>query len=369
MNAIISSVLIESAEEINLTFLDVLELVRHYIKTAICIIIVCAIAGVSLGAVKAGLGAREYMAEAILTVSEPTATIAASELIPLVDAVAENVVASFDGDAVVEAASNVANRTISFTAVSGTEISSVEAANWAAGLTIEAAKEELNDLAESYRNLSLGTSPGDHATYDWGVLSTVDKDRAAAYESVSFILNDASQAASNSGLSTVLKYGLVGFVAGLLVAVCFLVVFDLLKSPIRNSRQLEDGLNLRVLAEGSLDSIGERLLGNIQFAGGPGLGTICLVPANCPVAEQVKSVLVKAIDDEGWPDSDGEVELRACPPLRSSMKSAYESRCSDATILCAVRWKDSTIDAANTMRELSLAQGNLIGVVLLDRAN
>lgn len=349
-------------KESKLTLLDVLKLMRHYFKLVAAVVVVCTLAGVGLGFVKADLGNAEYTAEAVLTISEPTATVSASELMPLTQAIATNVVAENSADGVsVSREYDLATRTISFTAVASSEAESIEAANGAAAQTAEEASAVLQSMADQYRaELAAEEVSGAGVLDGLATFGLSERNRAAALEMVSFTVNDASQAISNSGKSTAAKYGLVGLLGGLFLAISIVVIIDFVKAPLKGREDIGKCFDVPVLAEGDGCSLGDRLWANVQFAIGEIPHSICLVPAAGSVPQGIEESLGNAIAANGVED----VSAVACLPLDKSMDAAYVARAADATVVCAAPWRDSLRQVADTLRELELAQAKVVGIVL-----
>lgn len=351
-------------KEPKLTLLDVLKLMRHYTKLVVAVVVACTLAGVGLDAAKADLGNAEYTAEAVLTVSEPTATVSAVELMPLTQAIATNVVAENSTDGVnISQEYDLAARTISFTAVAGSEAESVEAANGAAAQTAEETSAVLQGMADQYRAELAAEEAGGVGTSDGSMtFGLSERNRAAALEMVSFTVNDASQAASNSGKSAALKYALVGFLGGLFLAVCIVMVVDLTKAPLKGREDVEKHFDVPVLAEGDPSSLGDRLWANVQFAVGEIPYSVCLVPIGQSVPQGLESSLGNAVMATGA----GDVSIIDCAPLDKGVATAYAARDAGVTLICATPWVDSLRQVADTLRELHLAQAKVVGIVLMD---
>lgn len=349
-----------------MTLLDVLKLVRHYIKMVVAVVVICTLAGAGLGVVKADLGNAEYTAEAVLTISEPTATVAAGELMPLAQAIATNVVAENSSDGVaVSQKYDLAARTISFTAVANSEVESVEAANSAARQTADETAALLQEMANQYRSEIQVEESAEAKELDGAVaFGLSERNRAAALEMVTFTVNDASQAASNSGKSTAVKYALVGFLGGVFLALCIVIIIDLVRVPLKGRDDIEKNFDLPILAEGCAAGIGGRLWANIQFAADKAPQSICLLPVHKLVVAPIETALVGAIAKMPA-SSGGEIAVEAYPALGDNMEGAYAARDADVTVLCAALWDDSLCDVADSLRELGLAQADVCGIVLV----
>lgn len=349
-----------------MTLLDVLKLVRHYIKMVVIVVVVCTLAGAGLGVAKAGLGNAEYSAEAVLTISEPTATVAAGELMPLAQAIATNVVAENSNDGVtVSQTYDLASRTIAFTAVASSEAESIEAANNAARQTADETAALLQEMADQYRSEIQSEESVEAKELDGTVtFGLSERNRAAALEMVSFTVNDASQAASNSGKSTVVKYTLVGFLGGVFLALCIVIIIDFARTPLKDRSDVEKNFDLPVLAEGRASEIGSRVWASIQFTADKVPQSVCFLPVDRSVASSIESALAEAVIEASGA-LGGEVAVTVCPALLDSMEGAYAARDADITVLCAMLWSNSLHEVAETLRELSLARANVGGIVLI----
>lgn len=357
-----------------MSLLDLLKVVCHYRKTAIAIVVAVVIVAVGLGTVKSVSEKKEYSAEAVLTVTEPTATIAAGELFPMIDAIASNVVATLDGEMSVSQKSDISKRTITFTALASSEEGCVSDANMAAALVIETAKSRLGELAQIYRDASVyehNEKAAGNAEMPLAVLSNIDKNRAAAYEAVSFTLNDASQAVESSGTQALLKYGIVGVLGGIFLALCFFAVYVIIKQPIRSSEDLEELLSIPVIAEEGARDPGLQLWGNIQFASEKTPQLICLIPSGAfsvkKLADEIEHAasLSPDLGQEGAEArGSASVSVIICEPLSENFASIFDARRADAVVLCARQWKDSVRQAESSAKELKFARARLVGIAL-----
>lgn len=333
-----------------MTLLDVCKLIRHYLKSFIIVVIVFTLIGVAFGYMKVHAGSGEYSAEAVITVSEPTGTVEASELMPLVQAIATNV---FAEDAFEEAdialAYDLDSRTVSFTAVGSTQEESIALANDAAKRTIELTESTLAALAAQY------PASGD------GVVAA-DANRAAALGSVAFAMNDASAATTKDGIKEIMKFGLFGFAAGLFLAICMVIIIDLARTPIRGRDEIEKAFEIPVLVDGSDSAPGKRLWANIQFICEDAPSSVCLVPVGAVGESGMEQQLSAAIQSDG----QGDVKLSPCASLTEDVQAAYVAHDADVTVVVAQMWKDSMKQLAATLQELSLAQANVAGVALVN---
>lgn len=363
-----------------MTARSVLKLARHYAKMIVIITVVCIALGVAFGVARASLGNQEYTAESTLTISEPTGLISASELMPLARAVAANVVAEEREDGVsLSYESVLVDRAITFVAAAPTEKLSIETANAAAKKAAEEVSLQLGEMAASYRDNAESTD-FDSAKSDTDVLffKSSQEDRAIALEMVSFTVNDASQALVNSGRSSAVKFGMVGFVGGLIVSLCALVLINYIRRPVMDGDELERSFGIPVLAKTASDNFGARLWANIKFSAESVPSSICLIPTGEDEEPVATDPLVEAIALEGGhverleparydsmaEDAGDEILVVDCMPVTKDVKTIYSAHKASAVVLEVVQWKDCIENVKGSVRELRLADANVLGFVL-----
>lgn len=348
-----------------MTLLDVCKLIKHYIKPFIAIIVICTLVGLFAGYMKVQLNDSEYSSEAVLTISEPTGTVDAEELMPIVQAVAANVLvedAFMDSD--VSFKYDLPSRTISFTAVGPTEEESVFLANAAARRTAELTDSMLTALAAEYM-------PNGSDARESFLAEAVDGDsdvsRALALEAVAFTMNDAADASSKDGGKDIFKFGIVGLFGGLFLAICMVLIIDLAKAPIRGREEIEKAFEIPVLVDGSDVDPGKRLWANVQFMCDDIPSSVCLVPIEESETEGLEEQFAAAIKDDAVSGGAGPdtVKLSACKPLSKDVDAAYAAHDADVTVVVAKPWKDSMKQLTATLQELSLAQANVAGIALV----
>ena len=362
-----------------MTLLDVCNLVRHYFKVCLAIVIACTLLGAVLGFSKSYLGEAEYSAEAVLTVSEPTSTVSASELMPLVRAVADNVIAinAYDGVSISQDY-DPASRSIRFRATASNEVVSIESANSTAMQVAEQMRGLLDELAQQYRAEKSDMDESVSASGKGITIETPDRDCAAALKAVSFTINDASQVAVNSGKSTLVKFALAGLIGGLLIAVCAVVVIDLVRAPVKGRAGIEKAFEVPLLAEESSGDFGQKLWANIQFMLNARPRTICLIPAGSVDVSDVAMRLRDASSRRGiqlqglqegetarTPSAD--IHVIACRPLNEDVSAVFDARRADATVVLVECWSDSLSQVSEVLREIRIADVEMCGIALLGK--
>lgn len=367
-----------SSEENSLTLFDLFKMARWYWKAITAFVLACALVGGCVGFYKTVLEGGQYSSRAVLTVSEPTATIPASELIPFVNAIAANVVATLNDETALEEGpliteeSNPSARIIVFTAVAPTEEESVELANTAARSTIEAAELELKGLAQTYRDSAIADNEEDGVNIL--LYGSSEKNRVAAYETVTFALQEATLAEAASGTTYVLKLIVVGFLGGIILAVCALIILSATKNPVKGRSDIENSCDIPMLLGADSNDAGLRLWGNIQFAMDGVPRSVCLIPVGDieidrlakKLSEATKTVIsLNARPEDGATSDDGTIVV-VCESLTKSITTAFDARNADAVVLCVCRWKDPLRAVVNTLSELRLARANVVGFALLE---
>lgn len=67
----------------------------------------------------------------------------------------------------------------------------------------------------------------------------------------------------------------------------------------------------------------------------------------------------------GGTSGAGGIEIQSCQSLASGMSGMYTAKAADAVVVSARQWTDSLRDLEDTLQELSLAQANVAGLVLV----
>ena len=177
---------------------------------------------------------------------------------------------------------------------------------------------------------------------------------------------EKAESAQEASSRRAMKLILVALLAGLLLAVCVVIVIDAVKRPVKSIEGIQSAIGLPVLEKLPIVDGGERLLANIRFASKKDeLKTVCLVPVSQDAtAEYVEEMLSTAADLDGFHE---ELDVKCCKSLMSGMKTVYEARDADATLLIVSQWLDSLPALESTAAELRLADVNLVGAVFEQR--
>lgn len=204
-------------------------------------------------------------------------------------------------------------------------------------------------------------------------------DYRSANNQVFITTNEATYAESTS--PSIPKTALIALLAGLFVAVCAVVVIDVVKMPIKSRNDIEAASNLPVIGTIPTRDRGERLLANIRFLGDGQPATIAVVPVGLTGGTLTCAELASAFENvgtavtriKGNPHAQSLsaialpeiVTIVECAPLSEGMGAVYIARDADVTILCASEWRDSRKALANVVEGLQFAKANIGGVVFI----
>ena len=176
------------------------------------------------------------------------------------------------------------------------------------------------------------------------------------------------------GIATIAGFG-IGAVAAILV--------DSKRRPIRSAITIMDALHEEdlgndpdsarvketlaktpILDELPVTDGGLRLLANTRFAArNDNLKNICVVPlAQNDSSQLAAAVLHDAIEKEGACST----KTIACTSVESNITQVYKLRKADAVIISVKLWEDTVDSLVYAIKELSLAEVKLIGIVLVN---
>lgn len=169
--------------------------------------------------------------------------------------------------------------------------------------------------------------------------------------------------------------------AGLFVAICLIVLIDILKTPIKSKSDIEAAADLPVIGTIPNRARGERLLANIRFICDEPPSTIAVVPVGLTGSTLTCAELTSALEHskvsvsrvqgnahaEGFNHVSlpGIVTIIECAPLSEGVGAVYIAKEADITILCATEWRDSRKALAAIVEEFRFAKIKLGGVVFL----
>lgn len=312
-----------------MTFSDLIKLIRHYLKLVIALPLACALVTLVVFL----LMPPQYEAKASLANDVP---------LDVVSGYANNVATEQSrSDVVVTATTAAASHSIIFKAESANYDQCVEAANTAA----HALGDELHAINPAFM---------------------VD-------------ISEATSAIDTSVSAS--KMALVALLAGLFIAICVVLIIDLVKTPIRSEDDIEALSDLPVVSVIPSRDSGERLLANIRFVADKTPSVIAVVPVGLLGTAVVCADLMSALERSSIATNrvkggaheealkvehqPGTVTIIECSSLTEGMGAAYLAKEADITVVCVREWADSRKALAKVVGELRLARANVAGVVFL----
>ena len=312
-----------------MTLSDFFKLIRHYIKMVIIVPVVCA-----------------FVATAVVAAIPPTyiakATLLTNGDIALAGGYAQNEASTFSKNGIeVSSTIDTAYRTITIKAEGSDYGGCIAAAN----ATVLAAAE---DCREANVQASISTN------------EAISADNASP---------------------SIWRTTLMALFADLFVAICLIVLIDILKTPIKSKSDIEAAADLPVIGTSPNRDRGERLLANIRFICDEPPSTIAVVPVGLTGSTLTCAELTSALEHskvsvsrvqgnahaEGFNHVSlpGIVTIIECAPLSEGVGAVYIAKEADITILCATEWRDSRKALAAIVEEFRFAKIKLGGVVFL----
>lgn len=233
-----------------------------------------------------------------------------------------------------------------------------------------------------YRTISIEAEGKDYggciAAANATVLAAADDCREVT-EKVSVTANEATFASSTS--PSLIKTGLVAFVVGLFVAICVIIIFDIVKAPIKSGQDAEDAAELPVIGVIPNRDRGERLLANVRFLSDEIPSTIAVVPAGLTGTTLTCAELTSAFENAGFSASrvkgsahaqglntiaiPGVISIIECASLDEGVGAVYIAREADLTIVCVNQWIDTRKSLESVVDELKFAKAKVKGIVYL----
>lgn len=312
-----------------MTFSDLAKLIRHYVKLVIIVPVICIAVSV-----------------AFVLLSPPCyeakATLLTNGDIALASGFAQSEAEKYSQNGIkVTAKSDTSSRTITITAEGRDYGGCIAASN----ATVSAASKDVRDTSEQ----------------------------------TSISTNEATYAESTG--PGMLKIALLALFVGLFLAVCVVVVIDLIKTPIKSKSDIETASSLPVIGTIPNRDRGERLLANVRFLSDGIPSTIAVVPVGYTGAALTCAELASAFECaniavtrvKGSPHAQGIADVALpeivtiveCAPIAEGMGGVYIAKDAEATILCASVWRDSRKALASIVEELHFAKAKVGGVVVL----
>lgn len=218
-------------------------------------------------------------------------------------------------------------------------------------------------------------------------------------EAVTISITDAIAATDVSPSKT--KYALVAFIAGLLLAICIVVIRDMARGSIHNVNEMEELYDLRLLgrvddgrrrSDGSADAQAASLLAAIDFAGDDARA-LCLVPMESAASavfvvatleeasEKAERTLAALRDAAGLPLTDAEslvqqiaarmqleadLALVVAPAVAESADYAYLAPACGKAVLVLEAMRSKRVHVEDALRQLALSNTEVAGFIMVN---
>lgn len=360
-----------------MTLRDVLKVLRHYSVAAIIVVCVCVLAAVGYYLTTDDFR-NPYSAKTGIVASEPTGVLSSSGVMSLLESVARNTMADAGYDPDLISLVNDSNgQEIGFIVRGSSAAETLEVANGLVDTTAGSTRATLRSIADNYQEgvtESESLIGGDPTEFAPGV-STAD--RIAALDSVYISVTNASMA-ENTQIKGFFKFCLVGALGGVVVAICVVVLVDLLKRPIRGAQEACEIAKAPILGANNHADFVERVLMNIQFLVPGDLESVCILSLNskqdalnalrCSLLAETFCSAVdsdESIRSETQKLSWGRVVVSVCPSISCCAESAKIANSCDATVLAVRLWSDSVDSLKKELQELGVARANLVGLIVM----
>lgn len=368
-----------------MTLNDLGLMIRHYAK----MIALISLASALLAASASFLIPDKYEAISSVSVNDPSGNVSPASMMVVVNNFVQADIAPYAAkDSKIEASAEVENgassQTLTITVRSSDKDECVAVVNSIAAAAAANSEEVFEALQEANEtglaDLSALNTSEDVASVLSGSLLQDSLGSDRTFEFCSFLVTDAIEARSSKPGTIALT--VMGLVGGFLLALLVVILLDAVKSPIRSRKDAETITGLPVFGFSSSAIFGDQLWANIQFALNEVAESVCLVPVSTPSSRICATELSEAIVRSGGnacvESVRGEVcrtvisELGGtvvyqCEPLACGVSAMYCAHGASVTVVCAQVWEDSRAALGETVRELALADANVVGIALIDR--
>lgn len=337
-----------------MTLNDLFLLVKRYYRWVIAVPLICAMLAGGVSAIKDMSKNSNFTATVNISVVDVTGALSVSNLMLMLEATAQDVVANMESEGlVVEAGADEETQSVALAATADSSEEAASIVDKMATITADAFQEQLATqrdvyLEEAERSASAGVD----------TLQNAAGMKAAAFETcVVSVSPVAESSASGSSWEGAVKYVVIGFVGGLFIVILSLVSFDAVRRPIKSRDDIARITDLPVL-NGSGGASGVELVRACLVTSCEGAPkTVCVVGEGA-CAMQFSIHLASAFEPES-------VDVVPVLPLESDAAGYFVAQDADATLVCVPRWKETSSKLLLTLEELKQARAKMIGLVLV----
>ena len=356
--------------------LDIGKLIREKARIVIALALTGMIAGCLYAGVQKGSGENVCVAESQIVISDITSS-SKSGVLSLakslaVDAWREE--AQEGESAEIEIERDEDSVLISVSASS--EDRSIAAANATAHsaaerLEVVLAEEEERRLGRLAAELDASLSSEADGFSDILLLDTFSQRAKGAFDNVFVSVVDATASAGASGRQGAAALGIAGLVGGGFLAICYILLLEAIKKPIRGREELSNLLSRPVVDVFACDNSARLAAYGLLPSSGHDVETVCLLPAGSAKSVAIlENALLQVSDDrEDFKVIAGrdyeEERSRAtektaclfvvCEPLCDKPSGLAVAKEADRTIVCALERIDTEAQVKALLSELDFA--------------
>ena len=339
-----------------MTFKDLLSLIKRYFGWLIAIPLICGLVALGVSFFRSDTNANNFKAISKITVTDPSGTLSSLSMTLLLNASAEDAISDTVGDeAKIEIDAEGESQSVSFSVTARTEQNALQVADEVTALTIQRMQAELDKQAQAFADQGTVDSANSNSEFDNESMM-----KAAALKSCVYSIAPASlQENDNSTFRNALKYGLIGLIAGILLVLFGLSLFDVERQPIKSYDDISRVTSLPLLNNTERLPPVDIVRANLLLLHKDKLASVCLFPVAVPCNE-FGSDLQQALKED-WP----ETEITIAAPWNSSAHGCFTASTSDLVIVVVTRWSTTSESLGSALKELDLIKANTRGIVLL----
>lgn len=361
-----------------MTFSDLITLLRHYWRLVVALPVALSLAALCYTAMQP----VQYSATAKLVLNDPTGQIGAASLMAAVSPLAQEAVSESSNEDVrldvimpkVDASMPDA-QTISFIATSDSSNACVSTANEAVHAVASRAQalfEELDGQVSEELEYILRAVDSQTAEVLLPYLLSV---RDESYAHCSAYVFDATSAIKDG--SNGAKYVIAAFCGGLFAAICFILLRDAVRMPLRSTTDITNR-GLRVLSYYPDEAFGERTLVGLKLGSSATIDSVVFTSldagdAKAPAGAFKQTVLEKGVEqqsdclsiNEALEASSSTIDVIVCDPVSSSVETLQASSRSDCVVICVRLWSDTAAALQESVTEMETVGAHIGGIVIV----
>lgn len=366
--------------------LDIGKLIREKVKIVIVLASVGMIAGCLYAWVQKGPGENVCVAESQIVISDIMSS-SKSGVLSLAKSLAVDVWhedAQEGESAEIEIERDEDSVLISVSTSSADR--SIAAANATAHLAAERleavlAEEEERRLEKLAAELDASQSPEVDGFSGILLLDTSSERAKGTFDNIFVSVVDATTSTGTPGRRSAAVLGIVGLLGGGFLAICYILLLEAIKKPIRGREELSDLLSRPVIDVFSYDDSARLAAYGLLPSSGHDAETVCLLPAGSAKSvailekallqasvgrEDLKVIAGRDYEEAGSRATEKTVCLFVvCEPLCDKPSGLAVAKEADRTIVCALERVDTEAQVKALLSELDFASAFCASGVLV----